>query len=1118
VRGVATDAKSDRYLIATGGGNYSYMPEANLPGVKTDVERIASLFTRRFGYQRVSELGLNPTANELRLGVRGFFKHKDRRPTDIVVFYYTGHGEVLETNEHVLLAADADPDRAVVVHTSELARLMLEGSPVRQLLVLLDTCYAGRGGDDFAVRSFVIFDRPVADEVAQPGVVVVTATRPREVARSGLFVGGFLKAIGDLATGARAPSYLTVDAVVRVLNNRVPPTQKARISSFGALGPVPEFLPNPRHDARLVDCDLETQDTLIDLEEQHSEQEAARAAELQIHFVPRGRGVELETEPGWFFTGRHQALHELATWLSNPTNDVTTRVITGDPGSGKSAVLARLVLLAHPDYRASVPRNDAPDTTFPKAGVIDVAVHARGKTDGELLAALAAAGRMQARTVEDFIKELKRLRKPLVAVIDALDEASELDRVVDLVRQLSVNARPQSLRLLVGVRRHLVRPLGDSITILDLDAPEYLEHDDVKTYASRCLTDAHLSSSYVDADPERLDAVAKAVADAAGQSFLVARILGRALASEPVADASDPTWRASLPTTAGQALRRDLERLGPHAARAEDLLLPLVYAEGSGLPWEDLWAPLATAIAGNHAYTDDDIRWLRQVAGAYIVEGIADGRSVYRLYHQALIEHLRGERSEQEVQYVISKLLARHAPKSTDGRTTDWARAHPYTRTHLATHAAAAKMLDDFLVDPNYLLAAEPQRLLAALPAAQSTAAQAYRRAYRHRQRSFEGTTTAADLEYAACGAGASELADRIARSTLPRSWATWWVNHDVGSVTAVAVGEIDDRSMVITGSESGEIQIRDLADGTLRDDPIIPDSPMRPYSSLKVTGVAVSELEGRPVVVSGHDDDVLRVWDVATSDVIATHDLGRTPEAVAAATLEDRPVIVSGHSDGALRVWDVATGTAIGPAVYGHREHRRYDREGWVSAVAVGELHGRQVIVSGGFNSAVRVWDLATRTPVRPTLRVHEGGIAVVALGKLGARDVVIAGGYRSPVWVWETVGSRMATFRRMLRWWIPQFLLDVYLDRGWLQPHYVLGGRYKSGSAATVGRCGDHDVVVTTDHRTVEIWSEDLALTHEIHVDNLLRVVALGPRGTVIAGGRDGLAVLQILRAAAG
>ncbi len=115
---------------------------------------------------------------------------------------------------------------------------------------------------------------------------------------------------------------------------------------------------------------------------------------LAAHWDPRGRGVERAARPGWFFTGRRQALSQLVGWLTAPpTATDNVRVVTGGPGSGKSAVLARLVTLSDPRYRARLPAPlpvDDPVAGLP-AGAIDVAVHARHVPTDEVVSALAVA-------------------------------------------------------------------------------------------------------------------------------------------------------------------------------------------------------------------------------------------------------------------------------------------------------------------------------------------------------------------------------------------------------------------------------------------------------------------------------------------------------------------------------------------------------------------------------------------------------------------------------------------------------------------------------------------------------------------------------------------------------
>jgi WD40 repeat protein len=74
---------------------------------------------------------------------------------------------------------------------------------------------------------------------------------------------------------------------------------------------------------------------------------------------------------------------------------------------------------------------------------------------------------------------------------------------------------------------------------------------------------------------------------------------------------------------------------------------------------------------------------------------------------------------------------------------------------------------------------------------------------------------------------------------------------------------------------------------------------------------------------------------------------------AVAVGELDGRPVVVSGGWDSTVRVSDLGTGNRVGEPFTSHTD--------WVIAVAVGELDGRPVVVSGSQDQTVRVWDVAT-------------------------------------------------------------------------------------------------------------------------------------------------------------
>jgi WD40 repeat protein len=75
---------------------------------------------------------------------------------------------------------------------------------------------------------------------------------------------------------------------------------------------------------------------------------------------------------------------------------------------------------------------------------------------------------------------------------------------------------------------------------------------------------------------------------------------------------------------------------------------------------------------------------------------------------------------------------------------------------------------------------------------------------------------------------------------------------------------------------------------------------------------------------------------------------------AVATAQLDGRPVVVSGGVDATVRVWDLATGQPVGSPFTGHTHI--------VYAVTTAQLDGRPIAVSGSYDKTVRVWDLATR------------------------------------------------------------------------------------------------------------------------------------------------------------
>lgn len=414
---------------------------------------------------------------------------------------------------------------------------------------------------------------------------------------------------------------------------------------------------------------------------------------FDTHWLPRARGVEPHVAGDvWHFVGRRRALQVLAEHLSGEP-DGRARVVTGSPGSGKSAVLARTVVLADRVARRLVP----PETLSadpPPVGSITVAVHARGKTVADVVRAIASATEVEA---VDQAQLLQRLRGEITVVVDALDEAVA-DSVTPIAILLNRLAASRERRVIVGVRTgvrgskaHLVLDkLGDPV-VMDLDAPEYLDRADVLQYVRSRVDNV---------------AAARAIADHAGGNFLIAQL----------AALSGSTDR--LPTTVGAAIDDYLElKVGAEAQTVRDLLLPLAFLEGSGLPEGALWLALANALTLGE-YTPRQLRMALGSAASYLVEQVDSNPPMYRLFHQALDDVLRAEHTGPNPDEVVYTTMLAHADDD-------------YVRTNLFSHAARAGALDQSLLNLPFLLSAPPERVLPHLDRTEGDDARAIAHVYR---------------------------------------------------------------------------------------------------------------------------------------------------------------------------------------------------------------------------------------------------------------------------------------------------------------------------------------------------------------------------------------------------
>ncbi|MYX71245.1 peptidase C14 caspase catalytic subunit p20 [Streptomyces sp. SID3915] len=777
-----------RYLLATAVPHVTAHPELDTPQLAEDVGRIEELFLGELGYERAVPLGLDPGRDRLTRALRGFARSPDRRPEDYLVCYIAAHGVVSpDSGGHHLLLADSDADDlpGTALRTEELITQLWEGTPLERVLILLDSCHAEAGGDDalhaaLQVRRY----RAPATKSTGTGLVLISSSRRKEYTSPGALSSAFVRAVRSSATAGNAPESISVDHIMAAVGNdpRVPDWQQPVLSATQVSAGIPAFLPNPRHVPDTADLKLDEIDRIISLRRREL---VAREAELLSHFMPRARGTDVQTDEVWDFTGRHHVLRDLSGWLASGRTADRFCVVTGDPGSGKSSVLGLAALLSDPDRRSAVPLTGLPQDGVPGPGAVDAAVHAGHKSTRQVLDAVAAAAGCEAESVGTLIAALQRRTAPLVVLVDSVDEALSPRELSDeLLRPLLDPGLGLPLRLLIGSRRHVADRLPPASLRIDLDSPRYADPAAVRAYVRKLLTAPGAVTA--ESDDAYVDAVAGAVAAAAGRSFLVARITARTIAGESrLPDPHDRSWRDALPRLPGEAMERDLEqRLGADAERARDLLVPLAYSQGAGLPWAGVWPRLASAVAGR-AYGDEDIVWLREAAGSYVVESVEDGGSVYRVYHRALIEYLREGRDATAVQRTVTEVLRRGVE---DRPGQGWATAHPYVRHHLVLHAAEGGLLDPLVQDAEFVLACDPGELIAALPRLRTSegrqaglAIRELEQLLRDHDGSGDSPGARAKLRLAALCRGAGALADSCDRSPdgAPLPWRARWAVWD---------------------------------------------------------------------------------------------------------------------------------------------------------------------------------------------------------------------------------------------------------------------------------------------------------------------------------------------------
>lgn len=733
-----------------------------------------------------------------------------------------------------------------------------------------------------------------------------------------------------------------------------------------------------------------------------------------------------------------------------------------------------------------------------------------------------------------------------MVVIDALDEAGsgtaadtggrgEPRRIArDLLRPMS---EISGVRLLVGARRELVSSLGSTFKVIDLDEPGYCADADVSGYVTKVLlaqNEPEVKTPYRDF-PDLALQVGTAVAERACGVFLVARMASRSLRSapEPI-DISRPNWVDLLPSEIGEAFDDYLARFGRDEERVRRLLIPLAVAEGQGLPRGEVWLRMATVLSGINT-SDADVGWVLRIADAYVAEVTDQGRSVYRLYHQALAEHLRRNPVLDPVvaQSRIVDALVSIVPEGSERNSRDWFAADPYVLANLPTHAAAALKVDNLIIDPGFLLACEQMPLLRAISSVHTEDARQARNAYEQiAHRLTERTPIgerAAYLQLSACRSKAETLASRIDMLGIPLPWSArwaWWSPTGVhrqlrghrDAVETVAVGSLDGRPIALTGCADGTACVWDLTTQRQLGTPLVGHN--------RVKAAALGEVGEYSVALTGDDDGTVRVFDLSTCQEFGEPLRGHTNivGSIALSQSEDCPIAVTASEDGTARVWDLTTRAQLGMPFTLHRST--------VGAVAVGTLGDKQVAITGGADKRAHVWDLQTRQPIGPPLIGHADTITSVAVTEFDGRTIVVTGCADGTVGLWDLVtrqqiGEPLAAHLSIIPYYRrvrsvavgnlegePVLLTCGGLDvRLWnLRTRQRIGqplaGHNEALSAASLGVVNGRPTAVSAGNdRTARIWdltAENPAAAHTGDIRSIASRV-VGNRRLAVTGGDD-------------
>ncbi|GAA1505758.1 hypothetical protein GCM10009827_019320 [Dactylosporangium maewongense] len=965
--------------------------------------------------------------------------HRDQ-PT---VLYITGHGVQDSSRRHFLLLPGSEEAnlRNTALVTADLVERVLSSS-AEQILVFVDSCHSGALHAELAER---LRSLPL-DRRRLRTLAVITVGDFDEKPR----VGEFAAVLARLYERFRSPQsgyarrYLSFqDFAVEMANLfQEDDSLLEPLWVWPRSSPTPattRCIPNPGY--RPVGPPVEA-----------VRRQLAQELSALPYWSSRASGRYSDEPSAWYFSGRRDELRVLCDFLARGSGVV---VVTGEAGSGKSAILAQVTVLSDPTFRDDpafheAVRNLGADAV-PPLGSVDVALYARNSTFGDLAARLASFLAVEPDTPTDgtvldtIVERLRSEDRTISIVIDGVDEAVQPELIVSglLGRLLAVanDTGEPLVRLIVGVRSD--RPSGAVLRGAGLQGLLMKVAENVRPDAVWALirTDstadvAHDITEYVQRillsgeDLDRLPAsrlretlrTAELIAEEVSPSFLDARFAAARLKMsgrrpEGSSAAFFGRLRAGTVSLLKADIREESQRLDLAVDHVVAVLRAVAFSLGAGLPWANVWSTVAAALMpdtdAKAAGIDIDAVIAAVQHGrlsGYLASDVEDDRLVYRPAHARIGEILR-----RNPELVVATLAG--APPMDDPSADRHGHAvvamallslldeggalqapHAYVRRHLVRHAALGGVLSDTVVPPWFLpweSGGDVRRLLARAGSAPDAAALESWALVESLIDDADTASRESTLAFQLKAAGRRSALTGL-RPMVTADWVRWRDDFTrVGNwgcpTWALATLTGEDGQCIVAAS-GADGGIKLLEFDTGRE-----LCPTLLGHVSRVRAFAQARREGADVLLSGANDATVRVWQIATGQPVSVPLAGHQSPvtALTVVRLGDIDIVASGSEDGAVLLWDLTAGERFGDPLVASGPAIRALAGGWAD--------GEPVVIAGAEDGTIRHWRVLEGTQPGVPIAAHAKPIRAMATVWSGGRNVIVSGSEDGTVAIWD-------------------------------------------------------------------------------------------------------------------